>query len=149
MRILLVDDNSTNLKLLTKLVGKLDNCEALPAVNEAYDTGAVCALAQAMNSLRLAADPRVLHVRRIAVAATSVVVEPATVASLGAPEHAPELAVEIPPQLIQVGRPGLRALRARGGRRRSRGLWLRRLGSGRRRIARRRRSLTRRRTIDG
>ena len=29
MRILLVDDNSTNLKLLTKLVGKLDNCEAL------------------------------------------------------------------------------------------------------------------------
>ncbi|MFN3317557.1 histidine kinase [Rhizobium sp. TH135] len=30
MRILLVDDNSTNLKLLTKLVGKLDNCEALP-----------------------------------------------------------------------------------------------------------------------
>ncbi len=30
MRILLVDDNNTNLKLLTKLVGKLDNCVALP-----------------------------------------------------------------------------------------------------------------------
>ncbi|MGV8939713.1 MAG: HD-GYP domain-containing protein [Allorhizobium sp.] len=30
MRILLVDDNNTNLKLLTKLVGKLDKCEALP-----------------------------------------------------------------------------------------------------------------------
>lgn len=30
MRILLVDDNSTNLKLLTKLVAKLDHCEALP-----------------------------------------------------------------------------------------------------------------------
>lgn len=29
MRILLVDDNSTNLKLLTKLVGKLENCEAV------------------------------------------------------------------------------------------------------------------------
>jgi Response regulator containing a CheY-like receiver domain and an HD-GYP domain len=30
MRILLVDDNNTNLKLLTKLVAKLDGCEALP-----------------------------------------------------------------------------------------------------------------------
>eukprot|EP01035_Chromulina_nebulosa_P056394 gene56394-77289_t len=30
MRILLVDDNSTNLKLLTKLVGKLEHCEAVP-----------------------------------------------------------------------------------------------------------------------
>ena len=29
MRILLVDDNGTNLKLLTKLVGKLESCEAL------------------------------------------------------------------------------------------------------------------------
>lgn len=29
MRILLVDDNNTNLKLLTKLVKKLDNCEAV------------------------------------------------------------------------------------------------------------------------
>ena len=29
MRILLVDDNNTNLKLLTKLVAKLDSCEAL------------------------------------------------------------------------------------------------------------------------
>lgn len=29
MRILLVDDNNTNLKLLTKLVAKLDNCEAV------------------------------------------------------------------------------------------------------------------------
>lgn len=30
MRILVVDDNNTNLKLLTKLVGRLKNCEALP-----------------------------------------------------------------------------------------------------------------------
>ncbi|MDI6836480.1 HD domain-containing phosphohydrolase [Ciceribacter thiooxidans] len=30
MRILLVDDNNTNLKLLTKLVAKLDQCEAVP-----------------------------------------------------------------------------------------------------------------------
>ncbi|MFA7416399.1 MAG: HD domain-containing phosphohydrolase [Rhizobium sp.] len=30
MRILLVDDNNTNLKLLTKLVGRLDKCEAIP-----------------------------------------------------------------------------------------------------------------------
>ena len=30
MRILVVDDNNTNLKLLTRLVAKLDNCEALP-----------------------------------------------------------------------------------------------------------------------
>lgn len=30
MRILLVDDNNTNLKLLTRLVAKLDQCEALP-----------------------------------------------------------------------------------------------------------------------
>ena len=30
MRILVVDDNNTNLKLLTKLVGRLRNCEAIP-----------------------------------------------------------------------------------------------------------------------
>ncbi|MBR0557140.1 response regulator [Ciceribacter sp. L1K23] len=30
MRILLVDDNNTNLKLITKLVAKLEGCEALP-----------------------------------------------------------------------------------------------------------------------